>query len=203
MPHKVDAKHGLDASPLIPGLKATKVDIRVLEQVVLLGIEIAREGREGRRIGTIMTLGDAQSVLKHSHCLILDPLLGHADKVKHISSSGLRETVKELAQLDGAFVISDEGVVLSACRFIDTSHAGVKVPLGLGTRHMAGASISKRTGCVAVVVSKSSWVRVFEAGEIVSEIIPDIWLISKFGTRIMGRYSEATSKDLRIFSKDS
>lgn len=202
MQHKMEGEHGRDASPFIPGLKATKVDIRVLEQVVLLGIEIAREGREGRRIGTIMTVGDARNVLKHSHGLILDPLLGHADEVKHISNSGLRETIKALAQLDGAFVISDTGVFLSACRFIDTSHDGVKVPLGLGTRHMAGASISKRTGCVAVVVSKSSWVRIFEAGEIVSEIIPDIWLISKFGTHIMGRYSEAISKDLRIFSKE-
>lgn len=202
MPLKMDTESWPDASPYIPGLKATKVDVGVLEQVVLLGIEIAREGREGRKVGTIMTVGDAQNVLRNSHCLILDPFKGHADEAKHIGSPDLRETVKALAQLDGAFIISDTGVFLSACRFIDTSHEGVNIPLGLGTRHMAGASISKRTGCVSVVVSKSSWVRVFEGGEIVSEIIPEFWLLSKFGTHIMGKHRESISKNLRIFSKE-
>lgn len=33
----------------------------------------------------------------------MDPLRGHLKKDKHITNPNLRETVKELAQLDGGF----------------------------------------------------------------------------------------------------
>jgi diadenylate cyclase len=38
-----------------------------------LAIEIAREGREGRRAGTLFTLGDEMAVQAKSRPLILDP----------------------------------------------------------------------------------------------------------------------------------
>ena len=50
----------------------------VLESSLELALEIAREGREGRRIGTLFTLGKADEVLAASRPLILDPLAGHA-----------------------------------------------------------------------------------------------------------------------------
>ena len=50
-------------------------------------------------------------------------------------SAGLN--LKELAQLDGAFVISGDGVVISAARYIDVSSEGVALPLGYGSRHVA------------------------------------------------------------------
>ena len=46
----------------------------VLESVLELALEVAREGREGRRIGTLFTLGKADAVLATSRALILDPL---------------------------------------------------------------------------------------------------------------------------------
>jgi diadenylate cyclase len=49
----------------------------VLDTVIELAIEIAREGREGRRIGTLFTLGFADSVLRNSRALILDPIATH------------------------------------------------------------------------------------------------------------------------------
>jgi DNA integrity scanning protein DisA with diadenylate cyclase activity len=55
-------------------------------------------------------------VIEHSRPLILDPLAGHPEAARHITDANLRGTLKELAQLDGAFVISDEGVVVAACR---------------------------------------------------------------------------------------
>lgn len=42
--------------------------------MIELAVEIAREGREGRRIGTLFTFGDADAVLRRSRPLILDPL---------------------------------------------------------------------------------------------------------------------------------
>jgi hypothetical protein len=75
----------------------------------------------------------------------------------------------------GLFNISDDGIVLSACRYINASSEGIDLPLGLGSRHMAAASITKHTNAIAVVVSESSVVRVFDNGEIVSEIIDEVY----------------------------
>ena len=135
-----------------------------LKEVIILAVEIAREGREGRRIGTMFVVSDSENVMKHSRSLILDPLLGHPVEAKKISSSDMRETVKELAQLDGAFVVADNGTVLSACRYLELFPEGIALPLGLGSRHMAAASITKVTKSVAVVVSESSVVRIIDDG---------------------------------------
>ncbi len=158
------------------------VDTRVLKQTVTLAVEIAREGREGRKIGTLFVVGDSDEVLNNSRPLILDPLAGHPDETKHIADPNVRETLKELAQLDGAFVVSDAGVVLSAARYIDALSNSLDLPLGLGSRHMAGASVSHRTNAVAVVVSESSMVRVFDDGVLVSEITPELWMLGRYSS---------------------
>lgn len=162
------------------------VNTRVLEQTITLAVEIAREGREGRKIGTLFVVGDSEAVLKSSRPLILDPLYGHPDESKRIDDPNIRETLKELAQLDGAFVVSNNGVVLSATRYIDTVSDALNVPLGLGSRHMAAASVSKRTGAVAVVVSESSMVRMFDDGELVSEIVPELWMLGQYSSQLEG-----------------
>src|ERR687893_2616442 len=130
-----------------------EVNTRVLEQTVSLAVEIAREGREGRKIGTLFVVGDSGEVTGRSKPLILDPLQGHPDEDKRIESPDMRETIKELAQLDGAFVVSNSGVVLSAARYIDASSESLKLPLGLGSRHMAEASISRQNSAVPAVLS--------------------------------------------------
>lgn len=152
----------------------------VLERITLLSIELAHSGREGRMVGTIFTIGDVEEVEKRSRTMILDPLAGHPAETKRIFYSDMCETVKELAQLDGAFIVSDTGVVVSACRFLNASSAGIKLQLGLGSRHMAAASMSKHTRAVCVVVSQSSMVRVFDDGEIVREIVPERWMLRKY-----------------------
>src|SRR5215471_15147300 len=87
-------------------------DPEILESLIGLAVEIAREGREGRRIGTMFTLGDENTVLAKSRALILDPLAGHPETARMLSDPNLRGTIKELAQLDGAFVVSSAGVVV-------------------------------------------------------------------------------------------
>lgn len=157
------------------------VDGRVLEATVMLAVELAREGREGRKIGTLFVVGDSEEVLGRSKPLILDPLARHPNGDKRIYDPNMRETVKELAQLDGAFVVSGEGIVLSAARYVDAVSDHLNVPLGLGGRHMAAASITKNTGAVAIVVSESSMVRVFDDGELIAEIMPELWMLDRFG----------------------
>jgi diadenylate cyclase len=156
-----------------------RINDRVYLSTLKLAIEIAREGREGRKIGTMFVIGDVTEVISSSKTLILDPLKGHPERSKLIEDPNMRETVKELAQLDGAFIISNEGVVMSATRYIDVDSKDVELPLGLGSRHMAAASITKKTSTVAIVVSESSVVRVFDRGKIIAEIIPELWLIQR------------------------
>jgi DNA integrity scanning protein DisA with diadenylate cyclase activity len=69
-----------------------------------------------------------------------------------------------LSQLDGAFVIDEDGTVVAACRYLDVPTSNVDVPLGLGSRHVAAASISKQLGIFAIVVSQSGIVRAFYDG---------------------------------------
>ena len=175
----------------------------VLDNTVELSLEIAREGREGRRIGTLFTIGFAQDVLERSRPLILDPLAGHPKSARHISDPNLRGTLKELAQLDGAFVLSDDGTVEAACRYLNIVTRAVEIPLGLGSRHLAAASISKETGAIAIVVSESAIVRVFHSGNIVAELIPELWLLSKYTPQLRGRVHEEHLRDVAIFTSDS
>jgi diadenylate cyclase len=172
-----------------------ELDPNVLETVVVLAIEIAREGREGRKIGTLFTVGDSEAVLRHSKPLILDPLFGHPDEIKRVTSHDMRETIKELAQMDGAFIVSASGIAMSACRYLDASAEGISLPLGLGSRHVAAASITKRTRTVAVVVSESSIVRVFNKGDLIFEVIPEVWLMRRYSLQLEGAALERLERD--------
>jgi len=174
----------------------------ILEQTVELALEIAREGREGRRIGTLFTLGAAEAVLNASRPLILDPLAGHAPGRTHISDSDLRGTLKELAQLDGAFVISEAGIVLAACRYLDASVERIDLPLGLGSRHLAAASISQRLGAIAIVVSESGVVRIFHRGEIEATLIPELWLLDRHHAQVGRRGVDDQSRSVEVLTVD-
>jgi diadenylate cyclase len=176
----------------------------VLEPTIELAVEIAREGREGRRVGTLFTVGDERGVLEHSRPLILDPLAGHPDEVKHITDPNMRGTLKELAQLDGAFVISDVGVVVSACRYLDATTADpIELPLGLGSRHFAAASISKKTEAIAVVVSESAMIRVFDDGALIAEVVPELWLLSRHSLQLRAPFTEEHAGDMAVLVKQA
>lgn len=160
--------------------RCTEVMRETVEAVVQLAVEIAREGREGRKIGTLFVVGDVDQVLERSRSLLLDPLYGHASELLNLRSAEFRETVKELAQLDGAFIVDKRGTFVSAARYIDVD-AGAQLLPGLGTRHAAAASVTSQTKAVAVVVSQSSIVRVYADGEIRAEIVPELFLLSREG----------------------
>jgi diadenylate cyclase len=135
-----------------------------------LSLEIVREGREGKRVGTLFTIGHLDRVLTSSRLLILDPLAGHAPRSTHLTDPRLRGTVKELAQIDGAFVVAEDGTVVSAARYLDVRTFGVDVPLGMGARHLAAAAASRHCDVVAIAVSQAGVVRVFYRGEIVATV---------------------------------
>jgi len=152
---------------------------RTVEEVVELAVELAREGREGRKIGTLFVVGDIEATLARSRSLLLDPLFGHPAELRQVSSADFRETVKELSQLDGAFLVDAGGTFVSAGRYVEVDLGSSSFLPGLGTRHAAAASISTTTDAVAIVVSQSSVVRVFAGGEVRAEIIPELFLMAR------------------------
>ena len=160
--------------------RCSDVRRRTLEEVLQLAVEVAREGREGRKIGTLFVVGDVEATLSRSRPLLLDPLYGHPPELLHVARPEFRETVKELAQLDGAFLVDDDGTFAAAARYIDVDLSAPEAFLpGLGTRHAAGASISAATRATAIVVSQSSVVRVFANGQVRAEVIPELFLLSR------------------------
>jgi DNA integrity scanning protein DisA with diadenylate cyclase activity len=165
--------------PVCDRVRCSETKRRVLEELIELAVELAREGREGRKVGTLFVFGDHDSVESRSRSLLLDPLKGHDRELLHVSRPDLRETIKELAQLDGAFLVDSDGYFRSAARYINVDLDSHSFGLGLGTRHAAGSSITAQTGAVAIVVSQSSVVRVYAAGELIAEIIPELYLMNR------------------------
>ena len=180
--------------------QVTDYDSEVLESLIELAVEIAREGREGRRIGTLFTLGDEEAVLSKSRSLILNPLEGHPENLRDIRDPNLRGTVKELAQLDGAFVVSATGVVIAACRYLDAAASPIEIPLGLDSRHIAAAHISAATRAIGIVVSESAVVRLFCHGALIGEIIPELWMMKRYDFQTDGSMVKETIGDLAVIT---
>ena len=151
----------------------TSVPFETLKAVVDVGVEIGREGREGKSVGTLIVVGDVRNVITRSRTLGFDPFKGYLRKERNLRDLKVREAIKEIAQLDGAFVVARDGTVEAACRIIDAPNAGLTLPKGLGTRHWAAAAITNVTNALAVVVSQSTGtVRLFQKGEIILRIAP-------------------------------
>jgi DNA integrity scanning protein DisA with diadenylate cyclase activity len=151
----------------------TSVPFETLKAVVDLAVEIGREGREGKNVGTLIVVGDVRNVLGRSRTLAFDPFKGYRRKERNLRDPRVREAIKEIAQMDGAFVVARDGTVEAACRIIDAPNTGLTLPKGLGTRHWAAAAITNVTNALAVVVSQSTGaVRLFQKGEIILRIAP-------------------------------
>ncbi len=151
----------------------TRVPLDTLKLVVDLSIEIGREGREGKSVGTMFVVGDTRNVLNCSRDLGFNPVKGYNRKERHLHDARVRESIKEVAQLDGALVVAPDGTVMAACQYIDAPATEISLSKGLGARHWTAAAISKATNAVAVVVSESTGtVRIFQNGETILRIEP-------------------------------
>ncbi len=158
---------------LIPGEGADlTVDPAVLERVIEIAVALGSEGREGRAVGALFVVGDSDRVISLSRQLILNPFTGYPEESRNILDPAVEETVKELATVDGAFVVRRDGVILSAGTYLKTaSQDEFEMPKGLGARHHAAAGITSVSDAVAVTISESTGtVTVFRGGQIVTSI---------------------------------
>jgi len=142
------------------------VDKEVMEALLKVIFEIHLEGREGKHIGTLFIVGDTDRVLEMSKQLVINPYNNQEENVRSILKKENWESIKELAQIDGAFVLDPKGNVLCAGRYILVDPQ-VQTTGGLGGRHLAAASITYTTNSVSFALSSSGTVRIFRKGKVV------------------------------------
>lgn len=149
----------------------TTVPLDVLKIVVDMAIDIGRDGREGKPVGTMFVVGDHKKILAECNTAGFDMVKGYSQAERDLSDPKVREGIKEVAQLDGAFVVSPKGVVEASCQTIQATAKSITLSKGLGTRHWAAAAISRCCNAIAVTVSQTNGtVRIFQNGEIVLRI---------------------------------
>lgn len=151
----------------------SRADPGVIRDVFELAIELGKKGQKGEPVGALFVVGDAGKVMNKSRPLSYNPFeKSHV----HVGDPIVNVMLKEFSRLDGAFVISDSGKIVSAYRYLEPSAEGVDIPKGLGARHMAAGAITRDTNAVAIVLSESDgMVRAFKAGTIVCDIDPEVY----------------------------
>ena len=149
----------------------SRADADVIRDTFDVAIELGKKGQKGKPVGALFVIGDAGNVMNKSRPLSYNPFeKSHV----HVGDPIVNVMLKEFSRLDGAFVISDSGKIVSAYRYLEPSAEGLDIPKGLGTRHMAAGGITRDTGAVAIVLSESDgMVRAFKGGELVLELDPE------------------------------
>ena len=151
----------------------SRAEPEVIKSVLELAIELGQKGQKGKPVGALFVVGDAGKVMNKSRPLSYNPFeKSHV----HVGDPIVNVMLKEFSRLDGAFVISDAGKIVSAYRYLEPSAEGVDIPKGLGARHMAGGAITRDTNAISIVLSESDGlVRAFKAGELILEVDPEAY----------------------------
>jgi len=161
--------------PFDPRLLISKRALNSVMAVVDIALDLGALGREGKSVGTTFVIGDTEEVLKASHQAVFNPFKGYPKRERVITRSEVVESIKEFAHLDGAIIITDNGVIEAAGRHLDAAGVFTRQLRGLGSRHRAAAGMTRKTEAVAVVVSESTGrVTIFDHGRIISSLEPVI-----------------------------
>ncbi len=142
----------------------------VIEAVINIALELNKEGREGRKVGTAFIIGKLDELKPYINQMILNPFQAYPESQRKITDLNMKETVKNFAMLDGVFVIDPTGTITNGGAYINVDASVVDLP-GFGTRHKNSAAITKVTDSIAIVVSESGGViSVFKLGKLVMKL---------------------------------
>ena len=141
----------------------------VVEAIIEIAKELRIEGREGKHIGTAFIIGDKELLKPHTKQMIINPFKSCEASERKITDPTIKETIKEFAQLDGAFIIDKSGLIESAGTYIEVDTTLTTPMAGMGTRHRNCIAITQQVpDTIAVVVSESGGkVRIFKEGKLV------------------------------------
>lgn len=97
-----------------------------------------------------------------------EPLYPELVKGHYLNEKGIKIIIEKLAELDGAFIIAEDGELITFGARIKKS---ASIP-GYGTRHAAAAGITiTLPEATAICVSEEvAWIRVFQNGKILLEM---------------------------------
>lgn len=154
-------------------LKGTDIGEEVFGMLFHAAIELGRGGRELRKVGMSVVIGDAEKVMAESRQLGINAFSGKSPGHRMVQSGGNIENIKNLALLDGAFVIDGSGFIHASSRQLLADATNIEIFEGLGTRHVSVAAMTLATRSVGIVVSESGGtVTIFKAGKIVRQFAP-------------------------------
>jgi len=132
--------------------KKKKNKIRAIEEKILkIAIELAKEGE-----GALFVIGKPEYSL----------LVKQEIKPFNVLESGTEKTLKAIATIDGAVIISEEGQVLHYGAMIKQP----KPLLGYGTRHAAALTASKKNNIAILCSEEEHKVKVFKNGKFIMQI---------------------------------
>ncbi|RLG69864.1 MAG: hypothetical protein DRO11_07080 [Methanobacteriota archaeon] len=156
-------------TPLYHFLSGCDYDVKVVKAVYDLTLLLSREGLDGEPVGAIFMIGDQENVLKRSSQLSPNPF---KEKPASILDKSNWPFIRAITRLDGAFILDERGMVISACTYLIPG-SRVHLPPGLGARHMSAAAITKETKALAIVLSETNGkIRLFHKGGLVVEVDP-------------------------------
>ncbi|MFW6207606.1 MAG: diadenylate cyclase [Spirochaetota bacterium] len=128
----------------------------ILTRILQIAGELAAEGREGHAVGTLFVFGDHTNVIKYIRQMIANPFAGLKETDRNILDPNLEETIKEFAKIDGAFIIRDDGTLISAGTYLAGMPNSDELQPGLGARHTSAQGISAVTSAIAIAISEST-----------------------------------------------
>lgn len=141
----------------------------VLAAATEISLELGKGASGGKPVGTAFVIGDSKAVLRISHQLMINPFKSY---LVNITDRKQWELIKKYATFDGAFVVGNDGRVITAERYLNAS-IKVEIPHGLGTRHLAVAAMTATTKSRGVTVSgEDGMVRIFRSGKLVAKVDP-------------------------------
>jgi len=116
-----------------------------------------------RKLGALFVIAPA-----HGFKEIYEPLYPQVMKSNKIFEKGARELILKLAELDGAFLVADDGTLVAFGARILKSKA---LP-GYGTKHAAATGITEhiKNSSAILVSEENQWIKIFKNGKIVLEM---------------------------------
>ncbi|MBP1928131.1 hypothetical protein J2741_000678 [Methanolinea mesophila] len=146
-------------------LAGTDVDDMIFYRVLEIAEKLNKYGYEGKRIGTSFVVGNYEEIEQH---IVKNPTNPFKETGHRILDRDTLEFVERYATLDGAVIITGDGLVMDAGAIIaaDIRNLGVSG----GARHIFAAAITKSSNSVSVVVSQSGGIRIYKHGEEIKKI---------------------------------
>lgn len=140
----------------------------VLMAALESALKIVGEKKGLDKVGTILVVGDSESIASHVKPLNEFPMGDIRSSLRQVTNV---EFIADLAQMDGAIMINLEGQIEAACQRLEPPKSSeFALVSGLGTRHESASAYTAATNTAAVVISDTGMIRVFYRGRVLLEL---------------------------------